>query len=276
MTVKAFQKTIIDYYRKNKRAFAWRKTRDPYAILVSEIMLQQTQTDRVTPKYENWLRHFPTFEALAQAPLQKVLIEWKGLGYNRRALALQRSAQEITEKYNGSLPKEYEKILSLPGIGPYTAGAVMAFAFDTAVPIIETNIRTVFIHFYFASPTSTRKDGSGIHDKEILTLVQKTLPDKKDISIRDWYYALMDYGVMLKKTIGNVNKKSTHYAKQSKFKGSNRELRAKILHFITAKPATLASILKNIDGDTEKISVNLISLEKEGFIKKMKSVYCIY
>ena len=274
MTRKAFQKTIIDYYRKNKRAFPWRNTRDPYAILVSEIMLQQTQTDRVIEKYKRWLKLFPTFESLAHAPLQSVLLEWKGLGYNRRALNLQRAAKIIVEKYNGKLPKNYEQILDLPGIGPYTAGAIMAFAFNIAVPIIETNIRTVYIHFLPAlSKLEGFKDQSKIHDKEILGLVEKTLDMKNP---REWYYALMDYGVMLKKTVGNVNKKSKHYSKQSKFKGSNRELRAKILHLITLKPATFAMVSKKIDGDAEKILLNVKSLEQEGFIKKMKSVYYIY
>ena len=275
---KAFQQTIIDYYEKNKRAFPWRKTKDPYAILVSEIMLQQTQTDRVIPKYENWLKHFPTFQALAQASLQEVLTEWKGLGYNRRALALKRAAEIVTEKYQGKLAKNYEQILELPGIGPYTAGAVMAFAFNLPFPIIETNIRSVYIHFFF-------KDHGQIHDKEILELVAKTLPEKskREITVRDWYYALMDYGVMLKKTVGNPNKKSKHYAKQSAFKGSNRELRANILHFITAQPASLLKIQKNIQDilpdrkDINKhIQTNLDSLEQEGFIKKLKNVYYIH
>jgi A/G-specific adenine glycosylase len=261
-----FQTTIQAYYKVNKRTFPWRKNRTPYRVLVSEIMLQQTQTDRVIPKFENWLQHFPTFEALAQAPLQKVLTHWKGLGYNRRALNLQRAAKVVTEKYNGKLPADYEKILDLPGIGPYTAGAIMAFAFNKPVPIIETNIRTVFIHHFF-------KNHGQVHDKEILALVEKTL-DKENS--REWYYALMDYGVMLKKTIGNPNVRSKHYTKQSTFKGSNRELRAKILHSITVKPQTLKKLLCIDERETERIAANVLSLEKEGFIKEQKGVYYIY
>jgi A/G-specific adenine glycosylase len=265
-----FQTTIKKYYTVNKRDFPWRKTRDPYRVLVSEIMLQQTQTDRVIPKYENWLKHFPTFESLAQATLQHVLKEWKGLGYNSRALRLQKTAQEVVAKYNGKLPRDYEKILALPGIGPYTAGAIMAFAFNKPFPIIETNIRTVFIHFYF-------NDHGQVHDKEILELVTKTLDTDNP---KDWYYALMDYGVMLKKTIGNLNIKSKHYTKQSQFKGSHRELRAKILHFITEKPATRTTIEKYIQTelkhDAEKVIKTLEKLEQEGFIQKTKQVYYIY
>jgi A/G-specific adenine glycosylase len=280
VTTKAFQKTIFDYYRKNRRTFPWRspslqfrrgsKNLDPYKILVSEIMLQQTQTLRAIPKYENWISHFPTFESLAQAPLQQVLKEWKGLGYNSRALRLHQAAKIVVDKYNGKLPADYETILALPGIGPYTAGAVMAFAFNKPFPIIETNIRTVFIHFYFKNrgPTSVT-----IHDKEILELVKKTLPEKNS---RDWYYALMDYGVMLKKTVGNLNIKSRHYTKQSQFKGSNRELRAKILHLITQAPVSLTAIQANIIADPEKIETTLSKLQQEGFIKKLKTVYYIH
>jgi A/G-specific adenine glycosylase len=197
--------------------------------------------------------------------LQQVLTQWKGLGYNRRALNLQRAAKIVTETHHGTLPEDYEKILALPGIGPYTAGAIMAFAFNKPIPIIETNIRTVFIHFFF-------KGHGNVHDKEILEFVKKTLPEKNP---REWYYALMDYGVMLKKTIGNLNTKSKHYTKQSTFKGSNRELRSKILHFITEKPRTKVSILKALQNEPQKIEQNLLALEQEGFIKKQKAVYCI-
>ncbi len=150
----------------------------------------------------------------------------------------------------------------------------MAFAFNYPVPIIETNIRTVYIHFFF-------DDHGQIHDKELMPLIEKTL-DKENP--RDWYYALMDYGVMLKKTIGNVNKKSRHYTKQSTFKGSNREQRAKILHFITEKPASFKKIIAMITKDAhknpgdviKKTENNILALEQEGFIKKVKAVYYIH
>lgn len=274
LKISNFKKEIWTHYKKHKRVFPWRQTRDPYAILVSEIMLQQTQTDRVIPKYKNWLKQFPTFEALAKAPLQKVLVEWKGLGYNRRALQSKRAAEIVVEKYHGTLPENYEQILDLPGIGPYTAGAIMAFAFNKPFPIIETNIRTVFIHFFLASPEPPEaKEGKKFHDNELMPLILKTLDTNNP---REWYYALMDYGVILKKTIGNVNTRSKHYTKQSSFKGSNRELRAKILHFITAQPASFKKIVSTLEADQEKITNNLIALQEEGFIKKEKSVYYIY
>ncbi|MDQ3014324.1 MAG: A/G-specific adenine glycosylase, partial [bacterium] len=178
-----FRNTIYKYYRENKRSFTWRETKDPYKILVSEIMLQQTQTDRVVSKYNEWLSHFPTFTDLAKAKLQHVLKVWQGLGYNRRALALKRAAEIVVKEYKGTLPNDYEKVLDLPGIGPYTAGAVMAFAFNKPFPIIETNIRTVYIHFFY------NQHHGQIHDKEILALVEKTMPGETSAKggPREWY-----------------------------------------------------------------------------------------
>ncbi|MES2436567.1 MAG: A/G-specific adenine glycosylase [Patescibacteria group bacterium] len=264
MTHEKFKKLIWDYYAANKRIFPWRTTTDPYAILVSEIMLQQTQTERVIPKYTAWLEVFPTAEVLAKAPLQQVLTYWQGLGYNRRALALQRAAQTVVQKYSKKFPTTYAELLDLPGIGPYTAGAVLAFAFNKAHPIIETNIRTVYIHEFFS------KEHGEIHDSEILELVRKTLDQKNP---RDWYYALMDYGVMLKKAHGNANKRSKHYTKQSKFIGSNRQIRAAIVRAITKSPQTEKSLIKqleleNISTTPEIIDKNLLKLCDEGFIVK--------
>ncbi|MBA3550681.1 A/G-specific adenine glycosylase [Patescibacteria group bacterium] len=276
MTPKKFQETIWKYYRENKRSFAWRETLDPYAILVSEIMLQQTQTERVKIKYAEWMKLFPTVESLAYASLQKVLESWQGLGYNRRALALKHAAETIAKTYDGKFPDTFDGLLELPGIGPYTAGAVMAFAFNKPFPVIETNIRTVYIHFFFGD-----KFGQ-IHDKELLPLIKKTLPRKASAGCgpREWYYALMDYGVYVKKNIGNLNKRSRHYTKQSKFEGSNRQIRSGIVKAITFKPHTSISLQdyfkKNlIEVTEEQIIKNLIILEKEGFITQQKNKFHI-
>ncbi len=243
-------------------------------------MLQQTQTDRVIKKYEEWLTHFPTAKKLSEASLQEVLKHWQGLGYNRRALALKKAAQIITE--NKKFPETYEEILELPGIGPYTAGAIMAFAYNKPIPIIETNIRTVYIHAFFKNhgqPPSHKNAsaGQGIHDKEILELVAKTLDHDNP---RDWYHALMDYGVMLKKTVGNLNTKSKHYTKQTKFKGSNREIRATIVKIITESPVSEKSLgekLEKLEIITAQdiLKKNLSDLEHEGFIKKVGNSYRI-
>lgn len=258
-----FKKKIWDFYKENGRAFPWRRTRDPYRILVSEIMLQQTQTSRVLVKYEEWLKEFPTFESLAYSSFQKVLRIWQGLGYNRRALALKRTAEYVTQTCEGVFPNDLESILALPGIGPYTAGAIMAFAYNKPVPIIETNIRTVYIHFFFKNKTK-------IDDKKLLPLVAKTLDEKNP---REWYYALMDYGVMLKKKHGNFNKHSKHYVKQSKFTGSERQIRSHIVKIVIEKSV----LLKNVQGELKKYKINATkdriirnvnSLIKDGLIKQ--------
>jgi A/G-specific adenine glycosylase len=233
-------------------------------------MLQQTQVPRVMAKYDEWLKHFPTLQALAQAPLSDVLRQWQGLGYNRRALALRRTAEKIITEYDGRFPKKYEDILELPGIGPYTAGAVMAFAYNKPVPIIETNIRAVFIHFFF-------KDHAGIHDKELMPLIEGTLHMKNP---REWYYALMDYGSMLKATMPNPSRRSVHHAKQSPFKGSNREIRSTILKIIAARSSSGADIengLRALDikAKPAQIAKNIEALANEGFIKNSGESYII-
>ncbi len=224
-------------------------------------MLQQTQTVRVIPKYTNWLRQFPSWKALSTAPLKKVLLAWQGLGYNRRALALKRTAEIIIKEYKGKFPTDYKDILNLPGIGPYTAGAISAFAFNIPLPIIETNIRTVFIHFFF-------KDRGNIHDADIMPLIEKTLDQKNP---REWYWALMDYGAHLKQTEGNASTRSRHYVRQSPFKGSNREMRSLILKYITAHPErTEDQIIDHVKKDPEQIAVNIAALVREGFISEIQ------
>lgn len=266
-SVKAFQKIIKDYYRQQGRSFPWRKTKDPYKILVSEIMLQQTQAPRVVEKYISFLKHFPSVTSLASAKTSTVLQEWQGLGYNRRGLALKKSSEIIVEKFKGTVPKSFEALISLPGVGPATAGDILAFAWNQPSIVIETNIRAVFIHFFF-------KDSVNIPDSEILPLIKKTL-DKTNP--RDWYYALMDYGAYLKKTQTNPSRRSKHYTPQSPFAGSNRELRSKILKYIlvyTKQP--IENIIESLGIDTEKIEKNLVVMIKEGLLIKRihrKKVY---
>jgi A/G-specific adenine glycosylase len=227
--------------------------------VVSEIMLQQTQAPRVIKKFESFMKRFPDWNSLAKAPTIEVLKEWQGLGYNRRALNLQRLAQSI----NGKLPNTYEELLELPGIGPNTAGSVLAFAFNIPHPFIETNIRTVFIHFFF-------KNSRGkVHDKKLMPLIEEALRDKRNQkNPREWYYALMDYGCYLKQTEINPSRKSKHHVKQSKFKGSNRELRSHILKLILKSPIQENDIVKAFpDKKPESIIKNISDLQKEGFIK---------
>ena len=255
--VKRFRDIICRHYQANRREMPWRQTHDAYKILVSEIMLQQTQVERVLNKYEEFLTHFPNFESLARAPWPEVLAAWQGLGYNRRALALKRLAQTVMAEWDGSLPDKEEDLRSLPGIGPATAGAVLAFSFEQPVAFIETNIRRVFLHFFFAEQT-------GVTDREILPLVEETLDRER---VRDWYYALMDYGAGLKGLAPNPNRRSAHYARQSAFNGSNREVRSLILKTLLTESAHSLKELAGIVGkNPARTKTALDQLLAEGFV----------
>lgn len=221
-----FIQIVQTFYQEHGRhTLPWRKTKNPYRILVSEIMLQQTQVDRVLPKYRAFLKQFPTVQKLSEASLSEVLIAWQGLGYNRRAKMLHQCAQRVVLEHKGRFPRNFEALKALPGIGPYTAGAVCAFAYNTAVPLIETNVRTVFIHHFF-------HDDFEVPDTEILRLIAVTIDQTHP---RQWYWALMDYGSYLKKTVGNKNTQSKHYTKQSKFQGSDRQIRGALLRLLASK-----------------------------------------
>lgn len=215
-----FQAFVLDWYKVNGRhALPWRQTTDPYKVLVSELMLQQTQVARVIPKYEVFIQTYPTVQLLAAASLGDVLRLWQGLGYNRRAKYLHTCAQTVVSDYGGVFPVTEVDLRKLPGIGPYTAAAICAFAYNQPVELVETNVRQVMIHHFF-------KVQAEVTDAEILQKVSRTLPQD---NARTWYAALMDYGTHLKAQHGNNTKKVKGYTKQSKFKGSDREVRGAIL-----------------------------------------------
>ncbi|MDR3312534.1 MAG: A/G-specific adenine glycosylase [Spirochaetaceae bacterium] len=219
-----FQERILEYYRRHGRDFPWRHTTDPYEILVSEVMLQQTQTDRVASKYGPWLRAFPTVGHLAGASLAEALGHWNGLGYNRRARFLREACRIIVTQMAGVFPRKAEELDALPGIGAYTARAVCSFAFNRPEVFIETNIRAAFLHCFFGERLASPE--TPVHDREILPLVEATLFRE---SPRLWYYALMDYGAAVKKARPNPNRASIHYVRQSPFAGSLREARGAII-----------------------------------------------
>lgn len=218
-SIRAFKSAVIRHYRLERRDFPWRKTRDPYRILVSEIMLQQTQADRVVERYEMFIKRYPTVDSLDRAPLRRVLRTWQGLGYNRRALMLKRAANVIKHRFGGSVPSTIDDLVTLPGVGPYTAAAVMAFAYNKPAVMVETNIRSVFIHHFFPNREN-------VADEEILPLIRQTL-DRRNA--RMWYAALMDYGANLKRTVGNPSRRSRHHNAQGSFEGSNRQIRGSII-----------------------------------------------
>ena len=276
---------VSAYYKKEGRhELPWRKTRDPYHILVSELMLQQTQVARVVPKYAPFLKIFSSFRSLGEASFPKVLGEWSGLGYNRRAKYLHQAAKIVTEKYAGIMPKTAEEIEALPGVGNYTARAVMAFAYNQPVVFIETNIRTVFTHLYFSHRARvTLATKQKVSDKELLSLIEKALAlaQRQGIEPRDFYAALMDYGSHLKSSGVKVNSKSSHYTKQSKFAGSPRQLRGALIRELLQGSATFPRLVKNISKTITRknlvaeLGLELEKLETEEMVFKKAQKYGI-
>jgi A/G-specific adenine glycosylase len=230
-TIRLFQKLVMSFYREHGRHdFAWRTTSNPYRILVSEIMLQQTQTSRVAEKYPKFLKQFPTVRALARAQQAEVIRAWEGLGYYRRARNLHRAAIAIHNLHSGRVPRDLVRLRALPGIGSYTAAAVAAFAFGQAEPMLETNIRSVYLYCFFPGRAE-------VADSEVLALVAGTLLHENP---REWFYALMDLGVVLKREQKGINRVSSHYKQQSRFKGSDREVAAKVLKTILKQSGSVS------------------------------------
>jgi len=245
MTIPQFQKKILNWYKKNRRDMPWRKTRDPYRILVSEIMLQQTQVSRVIPKYKEFLKEFSTIHSLAKSSDKKLLKVWSGLGYWRRAKFLKETAKIISKQYKGKFPKDPKVLETLPGIGHYTARAVACFAFNNQDAFLDTNIRRLYLHFFF-------KNTENVSDKEVLEIAQKVVVRK---NAREWHYALFDYGATQLRD-KKINRRSRHYHKQSKFEGSFRSFRTKVVQFLLSQPQNRAS-----------------HKALENFLKKEKSPY---
>ncbi len=264
MNMRHFKKIIWSYYRKHGRDLAWRRTKNPYHIMVSEIMLQQTHVDRVAKKYPAFINAFPQCKALADAPLKNIIEAWQGMGYNRRAVYLKKIAEAVMEKHGGKLPTAPEVLEQLPGIGRATAHSIAAFAYNRPVAFIETNIRSVFIHAFFPRTKI-------VSDAEIMPLVEQTIDRDNP---REWYYALMDYGAMLK-TSGNPSRRSAHYARQKPFKGSHRELRGKIVKTLIAHPRTLALLHKKTQASPEKLCRALEGLARDGLIKKRGAIFAV-
>jgi A/G-specific adenine glycosylase len=264
--IQDFQQMVLSYFTEHGRDMAWRHTSDPYQILVPEIMLQQTQVERVAIKFPEFIRAFPDFAALAAASLEDVLSVWQGLGYNRRAISLQKCAAAVMRDHNGLLPADTEILATLPGIGRATASSIGAFAFNMPVVFIETNIRRVFIHFFFPhSPT--------VSDAQILPVVEQTVyrPDP-----RTWYWALMDLGSALKKTVANPNRRSAHYSKQSPFEGSDRKIRGIILKILLKEHyLEEGDLCGRLSEDRYRVAGILRTLESEGFIQRKGNGYML-
>jgi A/G-specific adenine glycosylase len=280
MTIEAFQEIVWEYYRQHSRDLPWRAPGlSAYEILVSEMMLQQTQVSRVIPKYHSFLRHFPAAKDLDGAPLSAVLAEWSGLGYNRRAKYLHEAAKQLVDSQQ---PWTLDDLAACKGVGPNTAAAVLVYAYNQPLVFIETNIRTVFIHHFFPNRRN-------VSDKEILPLVERALlvekgkeqPEtlampkpgamRKTVGLshyREWYWALMDYGVFLKSTAGNASRSSRHYTKQSKFAGSKRQIRGQVLRLLGTRNHTRAEISAAIQD--ERLDAVLKDLLIEGLVTETR------
>lgn len=256
--IENFQETVFDFFEKEGREnLPWRKTKNPYRIWVSEIMLQQTQVSRVIEKYKSFLKKFPTVESLAKSSQSEVLKEWVGLGYNRRALFLKRGAEFVVKECGGKIPKDVTGLEAIPGIGHYTARAIATFAYNQKHVFVETNIRTVYFFHFF-------KGKENVTDKEVLEMVEKTLPQE---NFREWYWALMDYGSHLKKQGKGNNTKSRHYTRQSKFEGSDRQIRAAVVRHLTQKgKMDMDELVKELGFDVDRTEEQIQKQIDEGMV----------
>lgn len=220
---------IEKVYNEGRRCFRelpWRYLDDPYAVLVSEVMLQQTQVTRVLKYWDRWMAIFPCVDALACADNAEVLEQWQGLGYNRRALALKRTAEICSTEWSGHMPDTVEQLQKLPGIGAASAAGIVAFAYNKPAVYLETNVRTVFLHELFSGRDQ-------VHDRELVPLLALTCPQN---DARTWYYALLDYGAHLKTLMANPSRRSAHYTRQTSFEGSRRQKRAELVRLVLAYP----------------------------------------
>ena len=266
-----FRRLLMGFYGAHGRDLPWRRTRDPYRILVSEFMLQQTRVERVLSKYPEFLARFPDVATLARAPRRDVLLAWQGLGYNRRAIALHETAGRVVVECGGEIPLDRATLDSFPGIGSATAGAVVVFSANRPLVFIETNIRRVYIHFFF--PGAAR-----VHDREIEPILERTMLKSEP---RDFYYALMDYGSALTKGSrgpngsllrgghGNPNIRSAAYSRQSSFEGSDRQVRGTILRRLLPVGELTGENLKSLAPvGADRLERILRGLERDGFIKR--------
>jgi len=255
--LEAFRDEVWSFYRASGRQMPWRGIDDAYGVLVSEVMLQQTQVARVLTRWGEWMAAFPTIDALAAAPLAVVLEKWQGLGYNRRAVAFKRCAEEVAERFGGVLPADPGALVTLPGIGPATAAAVACYAYRVRAPFIETNVRAAVLHAFFA-------DSDDVPDRALMPIVEAVW-DRDDP--REWGYALTDYGAHLKRTLPNPSRRSRHHARQSPFEGSRRQKRARLLRAVLASPGSSADEYAGGSGVAAAEAVELLeALSSEGFV----------
>ena len=262
--IRILRRKILGYYKAHGRDLPFRRTTDPYKIAVAEIMLQQTQVDRVVPKYLAWVRKWPDWNSLAIATNRELLTMWSGLGYNRRAIFLGRMAKEIVDDYGGKLPQDLTELRALPGIGPYTSRAILIFAFNLPLVTIDTNIRRVLI--------AELNLPHSISSTELESIALQVLPKGRS---RDWHNALMDYGATHMTARKSGVKPLSH---QSKFEGSLRQIRGEIIRQLTTqRRVSLANVAKKLGRTIEDVKKAAMGLEKEGVVRvglKFVSLIC--
>jgi A/G-specific adenine glycosylase len=265
MDIEEFRAIIRSNYEKAGRDFPWRGA-DPWGVMVSEFMLQQTQTERVIPYWERWMDLWPGPGALAAAPMKEVLREWSGLGYNRRCYFLKNSAAMLVRNHGGLVPDNTKDLLTLPGVGPYIAGAIVCFAYNQPAVFIETNIRSAVLHLFFP-------DHDDVKDAALAPILEAALDRENP---REWYYALMDYGAALKKLVANPNRRSAHYVRQSPFEGSFRQARGKVLRTLVSMGPSNAGEIGIVSGlEGEELYRVLNVLEKESQVAENGGIYQI-
>lgn len=257
-----FQNLVREKGRELYRDMPWRHDTRPYYILVSELMLQQTQVDRVVPKFEAFIAYFPSLEMLAEAPLDEVLRAWQGLGYNRRAQYLHSAVQTAVRDFNGHLPDSSERLMRLPGVGANTAGAILAYAFNRPVVFVETNVRAVYFYHFFPG-------AEAVDDRELIPIIERTLDREHP---REFYWALMDYGSWLKKQNAVRVNQSRHHKKQSKLQGSVREVRGQIVRLLAAGDASVQELRSELSAD-ERFGPALDGLVKDGLVTRTGTKY---
>jgi A/G-specific adenine glycosylase len=270
----------MDWYRDHARDLPWRHTRDPYRILVAEVMLQQTQVDRVLPKYEQWLAAFPTLDRLAEAPTGEVIRLWAPLGYNSRAVRLQAIARQCIASFEGRMPACFDELLQLTGVGRYTAGAVACFAYEQQVTFWDTNVRRVLTRI-FRGPSEV------LSERDMEDLAAEVLPPNDSY---DWHQALMDLGATICVSRGPrcdlcpaMNECAAHPAilfqplavaerrgkyEAKPFETTNRYFRGRVVDALRERsPLSLADLAARLDRDDRDWLDNLVAgLERDGLV----------
>ena len=254
-----FQQKIFSFYQQNKRSLPWRETTDPYKILLSELMLQQTQVSRVVSYYEQWIARWPTLEALASASRAEVLKAWMGLGYNTRAVHLHKAAQKIVAEYEGDVNAAMKQYTEVPGVGRYTAHAVQIFSTNADLVTVDTNIRRIFIaEFHLPEDLSAQ---------ELWKIAAQCLPRGRS---REWHNALMDYGA-LQQTAKKTGIRPV--SQQSSFEGSDRQIRAAVLRFLLSGPSSFEIIHQTLGGEQMRLRKILDKMVDEELLVQQDKRY---